>query len=70
MSVAVADSKKDWVTLGIAARELGVSVPTVRLLIRDGKLSTRIIGYWTRVRLSEVQALDRESVQPATAGDE
>jgi excisionase family DNA binding protein len=61
------ESASDWITIGRAAARLGVSVPTVRNLVRDGKLSVRTLGHWTRVRASEVEALDRESTKMAVA---
>jgi excisionase family DNA binding protein len=68
MSAIATKAAREWITLGAAAQILGVSVPTVRLMIRDGKLSTRQIGYWTRVDKTEVEAIERESVREATAG--
>jgi excisionase family DNA binding protein len=63
---AVAKSaREDWIPIGRGAAQLGVSVPVVDKLIREGKLSVRRVGTWRRVRASEIAELDKESITPA-----
>lgn len=54
-----------WLSLGQAAGRLGVSRTVVRRLIADGRLTTRRIGYWPRVRADEVDALAEAATVPA-----
>jgi hypothetical protein len=44
---------------------LGVSVPTLDLLIRDRRLTVRQVGFWRRLKRSEIEALHRDSITPA-----
>jgi excisionase family DNA binding protein len=60
--------KPEWISVGHAARILGVSPPTVWHMIREGYLTTRKVGHWTRVDAREVERIDRQATQPATAG--
>jgi excisionase family DNA binding protein len=62
---AIAPAPK-WITLGQAARQLGVSVATVRRLARDGRLTWRNIpGSWPKTLAHEVTALAEASTRPA-----
>jgi excisionase family DNA binding protein len=63
----VREGGREWITLGPAARILRVSIPTVRMMVRDGLFTTRKVGYWTRVDKAEVEAMERRAVQPASA---
>jgi excisionase family DNA binding protein len=69
LETPVAEGAAQWITLGLAARQLAVSVTTVRRLTRDGTLSyRRIPGAWPRVRADEVDALAARSTRPAVVG--
>jgi excisionase family DNA binding protein len=66
LEAPVARDAAQWITLGLAARRLAVSVTTVRRLTLDGTLSyRRIPGAWRRVRADEIDALARASTRPA-----
>jgi excisionase family DNA binding protein len=66
LEAPVARDAVQWITLGLAARRLAVSVATVRRLARDGARShRRVPGAWPRVRADEVDALARASTRPA-----
>jgi excisionase family DNA binding protein len=55
-----------WLTLGVAARQLGVSVNTVRRLAREGRLTVRTVpGSWPKVLADEIDALAAASTRPA-----
>jgi excisionase family DNA binding protein len=58
-----------WLSVGQAARRLGVSRTVVRRLIDDRKLTVRRIGYWPRVPAHELAALEDSSTTPATPAE-
>jgi excisionase family DNA binding protein len=69
MSAATLETSSDWITYGIAARRLGVSVVTVRRLVSRGRLSVRIVpGSWPKVPAGEVKALAAASTREASHG--
>jgi excisionase family DNA binding protein len=69
MSAATLDTASEWITLGLAARRLAVSVATVRKLIADGTLTVRHVpGSWPKVPAEEVDRLAAASTREASHG--
>jgi excisionase family DNA binding protein len=57
----------EWLTIGVAARRLGVSVTTMRRLAKSGRLTVREIpGSWPRVPSAEVDEILDSSTCPRT----
>jgi len=64
--MATAVQEVEWITLGHAARLLGVSRDTVSELAQDGRLTRREIPKaWVKVPLHEVEALAEKCTTPA-----
>jgi excisionase family DNA binding protein len=63
-ALATMPARSDWVTVGRAARQLGVSPTTIRRLILSGRLTSRSVPYaWERVLRSDLEALARASTK-------
>jgi len=57
-----------WLTVGRAAKRLGVSPTAVRRLVESGRITSRSVPCARlRVPLDEVERIVKESTRPATA---
>jgi excisionase family DNA binding protein len=67
MAAATIETTAEWITLGLAARRLCVSVATVRRLIEEGRLSCRLVpGSWPKVRADQVDVLAAATLDTAS----
>jgi excisionase family DNA binding protein len=68
MSATTAPTETTWVTIGQAARRLGISVGTMRKLAGSGRVTVREIpGSWPRVPVAELDEIIQSSTRPRSA---
>ena len=59
--------ESEWVTVTEVCRRLGVPRRTLFRLIDGGELAAYRIGHWIRLRVSDVEAYERDHPRPASS---
>jgi excisionase family DNA binding protein len=65
MSIPKAAKGGEWITIGEAASRLNVSRGCIVRMIDDQRFTIREVGYWLRIKASEIDQYNRDSITPA-----